>query len=68
MTIEELTDYIINHDLELQIISGDRQAILDRLALDEVWPVSDYEVGEAIELARQDPYIQRIAEKFGGDG
>jgi hypothetical protein len=64
MTTEELADYIINADMEIQIIQGDRLAILDLLAFDGLPPVSDYQVWEAIELARQDPYIKSVAQKY----
>ena len=64
MTTEELADYIINADMEMQIIQGDRLAILELLASSGLPPVSDHEVREAIELARRDPYIKCVAQKY----
>lgn len=64
MTIDELAQHIINADMEIQIIQGDRLAIHDLLAFDGLPSVSDYEIGEAIELARQDAYIQSVAQEL----
>lgn len=60
MNHKQLIDYMLNNDLQVQIMNDDVEAIRDSLEQDG-FTVSPPDIIEAIEDAKKDPYMQRLA-------
>lgn len=65
ITTPHLVDYLINNDLETQIASRDYSAIFEAMIDNHPDPdgedISLEQLKEAVELAREDPYIRDFA-------
>jgi hypothetical protein len=62
MNVKQLTDYIINSDLEVAIIRGNVAQIREYLEWDEMaGGITDEMIGQAVAAARKDPYICKMA-------
>lgn len=65
MTPNQISDYIINNDLEVQAAQNDFDAIARAIRVEFGPDVTDSQIEAGIRLARQDEYIRMVGRRLG---